>query len=58
MALYDYTCKDCNSSVTISRGISEKEDIPFCSACNKPFSRVYSSIAVAFNGSGFYSTDK
>lgn len=58
MALYEYTCKSCNAVKTVSRGISEPEDIPQCSDCGISYSRVYSSPGVTFNGSGFYSTDK
>ena len=58
MAMYDYVCRSCEASITIYRGIADKEEIPKCLACNKLYSRVYSSVGVAFNGSGFYSTDK
>jgi putative FmdB family regulatory protein len=58
MALYEYSCKSCNASEIISRGIADKETIPDCKGCNLPLSRVYSSIGVNFKGSGFYSTDK
>lgn len=58
MAIYEYKCKSCNASETISRGIADKEVVPECSACNISLSRVYSSVGVTFNGSGFYSTDK
>lgn len=58
MATYDYKCKTCDQSVTITRSISDKENIPECLACNIPLARVYSSVGVTFNGSGFYSTDK
>jgi putative FmdB family regulatory protein len=58
MAIYDYRCKGCNTSKTISRGISEKEQIPNCNTCNVPLIRVYSNVGVTFNGSGFYTTDK
>lgn len=58
MALYEYACKSCNANITVSRGISEKEQIPECLACGIKYSRVYSSPGVTFNGSGFYSTDK
>lgn len=58
MAIYEYKCKSCNASETISRGIADKEIIPECKSCNISLNRVYSSIGVAFNGSGFYSTDK
>jgi putative FmdB family regulatory protein len=58
MALYEYKCKECESTVTVSRSISEPEVAVFCVSCKSPLSRVYSSVGVTFNGSGFYSTDK
>ena len=58
MALYEYKCKTCDASVTIARGITDKEEVPMCATCNSLFTRVYSSIGVTFNGGGFYSTDK
>lgn len=58
MAVYEYKCKSCNASETISRGIADKEIVPNCGTCNVPLNRVYSSIGVTFNGSGFYSTEK
>jgi putative FmdB family regulatory protein len=58
MALYEYKCKSCDASVTIARGIADKEEVPMCATCNQLFIRVYSSIGVTFNGGGFYSTDK
>jgi len=58
MALYEYKCKSCDASVTVSRGIADKEEVPQCSTCKTPLNRVYSSLGVTFKGSGFYSTDK
>jgi putative FmdB family regulatory protein len=58
MALYEYKCKSCDATVTIARTMTAKEETPLCSACQIPFSRVYSSVGVTFSGSGFYSTDK
>jgi putative FmdB family regulatory protein len=58
MAFYEYTCKLCESSVTVARGITDEEKIPVCVSCENPLNRVYSSIGVTFNGGGFYSTDK
>lgn len=58
MAIYDYKCKSCGASVSIARGIADKEEVPICSACKIPYNRVYSNIGVAFKGGGFYSTDK
>ena len=58
MAIYEYKCKSCDASETVSRGITDKEIVPQCQSCNVPLTRVYSSIGVTFNGGGFYSTDK
>lgn len=58
MATYEYRCKSCDASITIFRGIADKEQVPKCLACDIDYSRVYSSLGVTFKGSGFYSTDK
>lgn len=57
MPIYEYKCKSCDASMTIVRGITDKEQLPNCNTCNSELSRVYSSVGVAFNGGGFYSTD-
>lgn len=56
MASYEYKCSADNQLVTISRGMTEDEIIPYCDTCNEPMSRVYSAPPVKFNGTGFYST--
>lgn len=58
MATYEYKCKGCGQEISVTRSISDKENVPGCLACNLPLSRVYSSVGVTFNGGGFYSTDK
>jgi len=58
MPLYDYKCPNCGTLSTVSRSISEKETNPECGTCHIALNRVYSSVGVTFNGSGFYSTDK
>jgi len=58
MPLYDYKCKECDKITTITRAFADKEGSYKCDTCNSDLSRVYSSIGVTFNGSGFYSTDK
>jgi predicted nucleic acid-binding Zn ribbon protein len=56
MASYEYKCEIDSSTITISRGMTEQEIIPYCDSCNEPMVRVYSAPPVKFNGSGFYST--
>ena len=56
MASYDYKCDADDSVITVIRGMTEEEIIPYCDKCNEPMSRLYSAPPVKFNGSGFYST--
>lgn len=56
VASYEYKCSADEQSVTINRGMTEDEIIPYCDTCNSPMSRVYSAPPVKFNGTGFYST--
>jgi len=56
MASYEYRCSADLTAVTISRGMTEDEIIPYCDLCNRPMGRVYSAPPVKFNGTGFYST--
>lgn len=56
MASYDYKCDVDSEVVTIIRGMTEDEIIPYCDVCNEPMSRLYSAPPVKFNGTGFYST--
>jgi putative FmdB family regulatory protein len=55
--IYEYKCRKCSVKTNITRGFNDT-DTPACSTCNLDLTRVYSSIGVSFNGSGFYSTDK
>ena len=57
MPAYDYKCSECNLDFTKVRGMSEYDPGYNCETCNVPLTRVYSSIGVTFNGSGFYKTD-
>jgi len=56
VASYDYKCDVDSEVVTIIRGMTEDEIIPYCDVCNEPMSRLYSAPPVKFNGTGFYST--
>jgi len=57
MPRYDYLCEECNVATVVTRGFYDT-DTPKCEICKTKLKRVYSSIGVTFNGSGFYSTDK
>jgi len=57
MATYEYTCE--NKHVYIDeRPMAEEDKVVGspCEICTKDLQRVYSSSAVIFKGSGFYSS--
>ena len=56
VASYEYKCSADSEVVTIIRGMTEDEIVPYCDKCNEPMSRLYSAPPVKFNGTGFYST--
>ena len=56
MASYEYKCKADGFTLTITRGMTQEEIIPYCDNCNEPMSRIYNAAPVKFNASGFYST--
>lgn len=58
MATYEYKCKECNYTITISRSINDIEEIPACGSCKIIMNKVYSMASPVFKGSGFYRTDK
>lgn len=57
MPSYEYACINCDIQVTKERSISAPEPEYMCETCGYKLSRVYSAVAVTFNGSGFYKTD-
>jgi putative FmdB family regulatory protein len=57
MPIYEYECLECKEHYTFVRGISESDPGYECQTCGLELNRVYSSIGVTFNGSGFYRTD-
>lgn len=57
MPIYEYRCPECDTYYSKSRGISEPESSYSCETCNFKLIRVYSTVGVTFNGTGFYRTD-
>jgi putative FmdB family regulatory protein len=55
MPSYEYRCEVCGDSFETERSIHAEADNPIC--CSAPMIRVFGSIPVRFNASGFYSTD-
>lgn len=57
MPQYDYVCPNCNTEYAKSRSIKDPDPGYSCETCNVSLNRVYYSVGVTFNGSGFYKTD-
>jgi len=47
----------CAIRYTKIRSMSESDPGYTCETCNKALVRVYSTVGITFNGSGFYKTD-
>jgi putative FmdB family regulatory protein len=60
MATYEYFCKKCTTSLSISRSIMEPDPGYSCQECNEQMVKKYSGakLGITFNGSGFYSKEK
>ena len=58
MAIYQYTCMECDRSIEINRPMSDPENAPSCEGCGNKMIRSYTIPSVQFKGSGFYTTDK
>jgi putative FmdB family regulatory protein len=54
---YDYKCNKCEKSFTFVRSIKDNDPGYSCNTCNSLLERVYYSVGVTFNGTGFYKTD-
>ena len=54
--IYEYKCAVCGGVISVERSMSDPEHTPTC--CNELTSRLWSSPAISFKGSGFYTTDK
>lgn len=57
MPVYDYRCDKCNIKRTQSISITETDFKAICN-CGELMKRIYTSPAIKFNGTGFYTTDK
>jgi putative FmdB family regulatory protein len=55
MPTYVYRCTGCSTVMEVQHAIGET---PYPHECGWDLVRVFTPTAVAFKGSGFYSTDK
>jgi len=56
--IYEYECPSGDESISVERSIIDPEDNYRCSTCGATLRRIYTPPAIAFKGSGFYTTDK
>lgn len=56
MPAYDFRCTQCGELFEVVRPMGAKGD-ECCPRCEAPATRVFTSVGVAFKGSGFHNTD-
>jgi putative FmdB family regulatory protein len=53
---YSYRCTECDTAFDIQQAFTD-DALTDCPTCSGRLRKVYNSIGVTFNGSGFYRTD-
>jgi putative FmdB family regulatory protein len=56
MPTYSYRCTACDHAFDIQQAFTD-DSLTQCPHCSKELRKVFSSIGVTFQGSGFYQTD-
>lgn len=56
MPLYSYKCTECGNAFDINQALSD-ETLKECPKCSGKLRKLFGTVGVTFNGSGFYSTD-
>jgi putative FmdB family regulatory protein len=56
MPTYSYRCTACDQAFDIQQAFSD-ESLTVCPACEGELRKVFNTIGVTFQGSGFYRTD-
>ena len=56
MPIYEYLCHDCSYKFELKQSIKD-DPVATCSKCGKSVSRIISSPAIMFKGTGWYITD-
>ena len=56
MPTYSYRCTECDTAFDIQQAFTD-DSLTECPTCQGRLRKVFNSIGVTFNGSGFYRTD-
>ncbi|GAA1060192.1 FmdB family zinc ribbon protein [Agromyces bracchium] len=56
MPTYSYRCTECGEAFDIQQAFTD-DSLTECPACSGRLRKLYGTVGVTFNGSGFYRTD-
>jgi putative FmdB family regulatory protein len=56
MPTYSYRCTECDNAFDIHQAFTD-DTLTVCEVCGGKLRKLFNTIGVTFNGSGFYSTD-
>jgi putative FmdB family regulatory protein len=56
MPTYSYRCTECDNAFDIHQAFTD-DTLTVCEVCGAPLRKLFNTIGVTFNGSGFYRTD-
>ncbi|MEG0362503.1 MAG: FmdB family zinc ribbon protein [Aurantimicrobium sp.] len=56
MPTYSYRCTECDNAFDIQQALSD-DSLTECPSCNGKLRKLFNTVGVTFNGSGFYRTD-
>ena len=56
MPTYSYSCRDCGNAFDIQQAFTD-DALTVCPNCGGSLRKVFGTVGVTFNGSGFYRTD-
>jgi putative FmdB family regulatory protein len=56
MPTYSYRCTECGDAFDIQQSFTD-DSLTVCPACGGKLRKLFNTVGVTFNGSGFYRTD-
>src|SRR5476651_122700 len=56
MPTYSYRCTECGEAFDIQQAFTD-DSLTVCPNCGGPLRKLFNTVGVTFNGSGFYRTD-